>query len=309
MALLSQLAAFMLSILLTFLPQMPFLDVVTERLQDFSLSQQAKEAITDTQRAHVAKVMEQTNAAYGNLTVEELAQQLEEKDVLGFAPVTWIPQDYRALAVSYVFAGFFSINDGLNPVDVFQMQVNLAVEAQIVARTAFTLIEDNYLKCDACAHFRWANNTTRLFGFEASRVHLINYELAVLVVQPVIRYMQDRFNAFLQEGKNEAQARSLAMVESGAYALNYRELLLQGAEDFDGWNETFGNAEVMDLWNNNQGRLAAVNASLPGGSYQQFLAHWDNGSLIVSETDADATMEKRQFIFENKSLWHPLVKP
>lgn len=308
MSIIMQLISLLLSLFMTFSPGISFLKPVSDALHEYSVSQQAKAAITEEQLGHVATVMEKTTAAFGNITMEELADELEAKGVLDFFPFNWAPAGYDTLAAAYLYACFFSVNDGLSPGDVFQIQVNLAVEAQIVARTVYNLLIDNYMKSDALAHFYWSFSATKNFGVETARIHLTNYELAGSLMNPFMDFLEERYAAYLKQGQNSTQARWNAMIESVAYALNRRDILLEEAEEFDVWNQRFGNSTVMDLWNNERGRLAASKADSSAIPFLLFQGEWNNSTLIKGETNEDATIERRQFLFDNKRLWNPLVQ-
>ena len=187
----------------------------------------------------------------------------------------------------------------------------MALEARIIAQGIWEVLIDNHWKFDAAEHFLWSFNTKQRVGVEASRVHLINYELAGLVNRTVIGFIDERYGEYLQQGQNGLQARRSAWVEGVAFALNCREILLEeAAEDFDAWNQHFSNSEVMDLWNDNVGQQTALHSGPLANSFLLFLSTWDDGSILVmSEDDADATMERRQYIFEHKHMWNPWVKP
>ena len=288
-----QLLSLLLSFILAIMPGMPILAPVKDAVHEYNVSQQAREMITEEQLAQVALAME----------------GLAENGFLNFSPLTLLEENEQALMVAYSYACLYSVNDGLSVGEVVRIQFPIAAGVQVVGRGIYTVLLDEYWKHDANVHYLWAFKTARRIGAEASRIHLINYEIAVFFVRPVIRFADERYKEFLQQGQGEWEARWNAWVEGGAYGLNRREIMLEEAGDFDVWNQYFSNSEVMDLWNDRMGQLAAANAGLLENGFMLFLDDWDSGRLVMNETDEEASMERRRIIFEDKSMWDPTVKP
>ena len=295
-----QIISVLLSFLLALLPGVPFFESVKASADEYSVSQLAQDAITEDQLAQVAETLEALDAA---------EEQLDGKNAMDFFPLSLLGEEIQKLAVYYMVACLFSVNDGLSPLDAIRMQFITAGEAQIISRGIYTVIIDDYWKHDAAAHFMWGFSSTQRLSAEKARIHLINYELAGLLKAAAERFINERYNELLKEGQSEAKARDAAITEGGAYALNRREILLNEAgESFEAWNKCFGKSEVMDFWNDNKGQKAALAKGPLANSYLTFLEEWDAGSLTMGETEDQITMEKRQYIFENTSMWNPKVK-
>jgi len=294
-----QLISLLMSLLLTLLSSAPFLAPMQEAVHEISVSNQAKAAITQEQRNTAAAALD---------ALAEEAEQAGEESWMNFFPINLLEDgNLQALAVGYMYACLFSLDDGLTIPQVIQIQAAYAAQAQIVARGVYTVLLDDYWKQDACAHYLWGQYTTRGIGQKASRIHLSNYELAVLLARPLVDFLEESYAALRAQGQTQNDARLNAMAECAAYALNRRVILLEEVSDFEVWNRQFSNSEVMDLWNDNAGTQAALTNGMKPVPFRQFLAAWDNGELIKDETDEAVTAEKRLFIFENTNLWNPKV--
>jgi len=294
-----QFLSLLLSALLAILPGFTFLAPMQEALHEASLAQRARDLMTEQQVIRTEQVMSDLR-----ITSEELA----ESGMLDFFPLSLLDPNWQALTIAYTYACVYSVYDGLSVAEVLRIQFPIAARAQLVGRGLYDILLDEFWKNDACSHFLWAYHSTKIVGMEKSRIHLSNYELAVLFVRPVLKFMQGRYFEFLEEGQGEMEARWNAWVEGGAYGLNRRELVLKECETFNGWKKYYSDNELMDLWNNNRGRLAAVNAGrLGGNAFVLFLQEWDSGMLMKNDS-TEATKERQRFIFENKHLWNPTVK-
>jgi len=294
-----QLLSLLLSAILAIAPGFSFLSPVQDALYESSLAQLARDMMTEQQVIRTEEVMEDLR-----ITSEELA----ESGMLDFFPLSLLEENWQALAVAYSYACVYSVFDGLSVPEVLRIQFALAAGSKVIGAGVYRVLNDDYWKNDACTHYVWAFNSTQRVGMDKARIHQCNYELAVLFVRPVLKFMQDRYLEFLKEGQSEVEARWNAWVEGGAYGLNRRELMLKECEDYKGFNRYYSNDEIMDLWNNNRGRLAGVNTGRRGSAFTQFTQEWDSGLLIKDDSAKEATKERRRYIFENSHLWNPLVK-
>jgi len=291
-----QILSLLLSLILAFMPGLPFLVPARASAEEHSLPQQARAAITEEQLVQVAMAMEELNAA------------AEESGMLDFFPLTLLDDFWQSLAVAYTHACFLSVNDGLSAAEALRIQFGVAGRSTVISMILYDL-EQEPMKYDANQHFTWGYNSTKLVSLEKSRIHLNNYEIAVFFKRPVVEFMQERYVDFLAEGQGEWEARWNAWVEGGAYGLNCREILLEECGDYEGFNKHYSDDEIMDLWNNEKGRQAYLDTGLLGGiAFQQFRKAWDGGELIKNYEPGTVTAQQRQYIFENTHLWNPTLK-
>jgi len=291
-----QLISLLLSVILALTPGFAFLEPAWDVPHDYSISRQAREMITEEQLAEVDLVMQELKAAS------------PESGMLDFFPLTLLDDFWQSLVVAYTHACFYSINDGLNVAEALYIQFAIAGQSTALSMLLYDL-DEQPMEYDANQHFTWGFNSTKVVGLDKSRIHLNNYEIAVMFRRPVVDFMLERYSELLGEGQGEWQARWNAWVEGGAYGLNRREIMLEECKDFEGFNKHFTDDDMMDLWNNEKGRQAYLNSNLLSGfAFQQFRRAWDNGELIENYEPGTVTEEHRRFIFENTYLWNPTVQ-
>ena len=288
-----QLLSLLLSFILAIMPGMPILTPVKDAIHEYSVSQQAGEMITEEQLAKVALAMEELQT---------------ESGMLDFFPLTMLDNQWQALAVAYTYACFYSVNDGLSVAEALRTQFGAAGRSTVISMILYDVTQTP-MEYDANQHFTWAFNSTKAVGLEKSRIHQNNYELAVFFMYPVVALLKERYTDFLEEGQGEWEARWNAWLEGGAYGLNLRAITLAECEGYEGFNNRYSDDEIMDLWNNEKGRQAYLNAGLLGGvAFLQFREAWDSGELIENYKPGTVTEEQRRFIFDNTYLWNPTVK-
>jgi hypothetical protein len=228
--------------------------------------------------------------------------------MLDFFPLTLLDRQWQALSIAYTYTCYFSVEDGLSVGEALCAQFGVAGRSTVISMILYDLAVEP-MKYDANQHFTWGFNSTKLVSLEKSRIHQNNYELAVFFMYPVVALLKERYTDFLEEGQGEWEARWNAWLEGGAYGLNLREITLAGCEDYEGFNKRYSDDEIMDLWNNEKGRQAYLNAGLLGGiAFQEFRKAWDGGELIKDYEPGTVTEEQRLYIFENTHLWNPTVK-
>ena len=292
-----QFLSLLLSLIFALVPAFPFLAPAQAAPPEASLSQRAREMITEEQLVEVA------------LAMEALQAEAEENNMLDFFPLTLLDDFWKSLAVAYTYSCFYSVEDGLTPAEALRSQFGAAGRSTVVSMTLYDNGQEP-MKYDASQHFTWGFHSTRAVGLEKSRILQNNYEIAVFFKNPSVEFIKERYLDFLAEGQGEWEARWNAWVEGGALGLNMRELLLEECADREGFDKHYSDDEIMDLWNNEKGRQAYLNTGLLGGiAFRQFRMAWDGGELIESyEYGASTATQQRQFIFENTYLWNPTVR-
>ena len=115
-----QFISLLLSFLLALLPGIPFLAPLNNAVQEYSMSWQARVAITEEQLAHAAAIVEETNAALAQVDLAFVAP-FAPNGLLDFFPVNLFEDYLQALFVAYCMASYFSVEDGLAPAVVVRI--------------------------------------------------------------------------------------------------------------------------------------------------------------------------------------------
>jgi len=278
-----QLISFVMSALMLLFQVVPGVVPAAHDVDD--VSAQAQAMITAEQLAEVDQ------------TLEVLGETLENTQFALQMGSFW-PTFYTDFVVGVLLAMFYSVHDGMCPLTVVYIQGPLAAEAYTRGMIVFPGDdEDAVMIRDAYRHWLWGFRAARHTGYDNARRHTINYEYGIFLARPAIDY----FEQVREQGGSATDALRQAV----AYALNRRAIIFAETE-FEQWSVHFGNDDIMDLWNNYQGIVTALDAGVFTGRLRDlFMQDWDGGLLIMNETEEEVTRERRQIIFKNPQLWMP----
>lgn len=285
---------------------------------------EAEAAVTSSQIAEIESTMAEEEKFYTNLTPETLWEEFikdnPEVFQLSASEIEYIKQKIKELynyitpnstmsttfevaplstpftSAIEVYTRGFSREDGLTNLVVLSAIEKNAVNAWAAAPIMYP---NNTWQQDAYRHYFWnfaavqdiLVGITQNGSVNSTRIHTTNRELATNIL---------RRNPHLNVANPTAS--------QIATALNLRNNILNSST-FSAWDVFFNSAggreDLMDLWNNEQGRVDGV--SIPDRLlHGAFSKRWNENTVIKSNSTTDVTLSRRQHIFNNR--WHRPVR-
>ena len=240
--------------------------------------------------------------------MKRLRQEVEESLIMQLVDENIITS--KATLESIKREAALCLHDGLSAADISLIGIH---HARIARDDAKKLYKDEgqtvEMKRDAFRHMTWNFTSSRDVGEGKTRIATINHEWYVVIQNAVNQYEKDRFNYYLAAYQSElawgtvttTDLLNMAIADADVYAIAHRDALIQKCKgSLAMFNATFGNANIMDLWNNKIGRDYAK--SNPTASTNTvFTLAWNRGELIKHEGAAAVTASKRSIVY--RSNW------
>ncbi|MBT9140228.1 MAG: hypothetical protein DDT30_00804 [Dehalococcoidia bacterium] len=273
----------------------------------------AEEAVTSEQIAEIQRMRAEEEEFLANLTLESFWETFiyDQPEILELSKyeIQVIKQRIESLYSSIAstvdvkspltgaieaYAWHLSRADGLTNLVVRTALRANGAAASVEASLAFPG-QNNRWRRDAFRHYYWnhlcvndvAVGITQNGRLNSTRIYTTNRELATNI-------LSRNPNLNVDNPTNQQLAT----------ALNLRNGLL--TNNFNTWLTFFNTArdreDLMDLWNNEMGRVDGVNAGVITIPLLDFNSRWNNNTIIRSNSTVDVTPSRTRQIFNNN--WH-----